>query len=611
MCGIAGLFRAGRAVSPEDITAVERATAAQSHRGPDDSGFYRDSRVVLGHRRLSIIDLSPAGHQPMSNEDGTVWVTYNGEIYNYRELHEELKAREHCFRSNSDTEILIHGYEEWGMEGLLNRLRGMFAFALYDSRQECCFLARDRFGIKPLYYFQPAGKESLAFASEVKALTRSGLAPDERDPEGTIGFLLFGSIPAPATTTRNVRCLLPGHYLLAGRSGASVRKYWDLEAPPEGRHSSKETEQELRGLLEDSVQRHLVSDVPVGIFLSGGVDSVGLVALASRANSRLTTLTVVFDEQEFSEAAPARRAAEHFHTDHREVLVTSGDFMRELPNFFSAMDQPTNDGVNTYFVSRAARQAGLTVVLSGLGGDEVFWGYKHYRWLGNLSRLPSSLRKIALASAATCGWKFGGERWMRLSLLANRVSDRNLYMALRGFFAPEQISRLLEVSVSEIRLVAENLWAGLCRDTPPTVADSRVFNYLEMKRYMHDQLLRDTDVFGMASSIEARVPYLDHLVVERVAAIPPAARLAPGLNKPWLVNAIGHPLVREAAAASKKGFTFPLHRWIRQSTDQLEEMALQSKSMHRASVRRLWKSFREDRLHWSRAWALAVLGTGN
>src|SRR5690242_6599493 len=235
MCGIAGLFRGEGGVGPEDVAAVERATAAQSHRGPDDSDFYRDERVVLGHRRLSIIDLSPLGRQPMSNEDGTVWVIYNGEIYNYRELRPELIARGHIFRSNSDTEILLHGYEEWGIEGLLQRLRGMYALALYDSRKGCCLLARDRFGIKPLYYCQSRG--ALAFASEVKALVRSGLAPEERNREAIIGFLLFGSVPSPLTSVKGVECLPAGHYLLAGRKGNSVHKYWDMR--PEAARDGK------------------------------------------------------------------------------------------------------------------------------------------------------------------------------------------------------------------------------------------------------------------------------------------------------------------------------------------------------------------------------------
>jgi asparagine synthase (glutamine-hydrolysing) len=613
MCGIAGVFRRGGAVGPEDVAAVERATSVQSHRGPDDSGIYRDSRAVLGHRRLSIIDLSPSGHQPMSNEDGTVWVTYNGEIYNYRELRPELSSRGHSFRSNSDTEILIHGYEEWGIEGLLQRLRGMYAFGLYDWRQARCILARDRFGIKPLYYCQPAGQEVVAFASEVKALVRSGLSRGERNREGIVGFLLFGSVPAPLTSIEGVECLLPGHYLVAGREGVSVHKYWDLN--PEPLRRGEETEGDLGATLQDSVARHLISDVPAGIFLSGGVDSAGLVALAKRASARLSTLTVVFDEKEFSEAALARQVAERFGTDHQEVRITGEDFMAELPKLLSAMDQPTNDGVNTYFVSRAARQAGLTVVLSGLGGDEIFWGYKHYRWLSTyknplrwLSPAPAMLRKGLLNAAVAYGRVRGRENLMRLGVLKKRLSVETMYMAVRGFFAPEQVARLLDMDSGELGRSLDH-YIELMR--PTGVRGGRdgadAFSHIEAVRYMHDQLLRDTDVFSMAHSIEVRVPYLDHCVTDLALELLTENKRPGLINKPALVRAINDDLVSELGRQQKRGFAFPFARWMRKNTARLQEAAGQTKLLDPTAVRKLWAAFDDGRLHWSRAWATVVL----
>ena len=392
MCGIAGLVRS-EGLAPDDVEVVKRMTASQTHRGPDGDGVFSDTRVVLGHRRLSIIDVSTSGAQPMSNEDGTVWLTYNGEIYNHRELRSELIARGHRFRSQSDTEVIVHGYEEWGIEGILERLRGMFGFGLYDSR--CgLILARDRLGIKPLYYFTSPG--ALLFASEVRALAASGKVPNEREPEALAGFLLTGSVPAPLTIRKGVRCLPAGHYLVWQDGSIELRKYWDLKFEPADQDPAAS---DLCTELEDAVGRHLVSDVPLGVFLSSGVDSAALVALASRVSrSELKTLTVVFNEQAFNEGNDAGRIAKHFHTSHQEVLVTESDFRRELPAVFAAMDQPTNDGVNTYFVSKAARQAGLTVVLSGLGGDEVFWGYRHYRRLANslrwLGRCPAPARRV-------------------------------------------------------------------------------------------------------------------------------------------------------------------------------------------------------------------------
>jgi asparagine synthase (glutamine-hydrolysing) len=621
MCGIAGLFRTGGDTTPADRRAVEQMAAAETHRGPDDGGLFQDARIVLGHRRLSIIDLSPTGHQPMSNEDRTVWVTYNGEIYNHAELAAELPG--HRFVSRCDTEVLLHGYEEWGIEGLLRRLRGMFAFAMYDARgsQPICLLARDRLGIKPLYYI--ARPDSIAFASEVKALVVSGLVPNRKNPTALAGLLLLGSVPAPATGIQGVKCLLPGHYLVTGGTAVTAHKYWEPDNAEPGRPLGPPASG-LREALADAVNRHLVSDVPVGVFLSGGVDSAALVALASRAKSSLATLTVVFDEQEFSEGAEARQIAQKFGTGHREVRVTSQDFMRELPNVLRVMDQPTNDGVNTYFVSRAARQAGLTVVLSGLGGDEVFGGYKHYRWLarhGNsirrFSALPRFLRQTVLSTAVGYGRMRGRENWMRLASLQDGVSDAGLYLALRGFFAPEQVRALLDVHSNEVRLAADEYLDALRPPNGNGVATGPAFRRLEMRRYLHDQLLRDTDVFSMAHSIEVRVPYLDHVVVGQALACQGRASAcqlsrparAAG-NKPLLTEAAGEPAVFEAARRSKRGFAFPFGKWMKLHSGELREMALAGGCLNRRTIGKLWNEFDRGRLHWSRAWMLAVIGAG-
>ena len=603
MCGIAGIIRT-EGSSPDDLPAVQRMTGAQHHRGPDADGFHCDGRLVLGHRRLSIIDLSSVAGQPMSNEDGTIWLTYNGEIYNYLELRSQLISSGHQFRSQSDTEVIIHGYEEWGISGLLDRLRGMFAFGLYDWRHGL-ILARDRMGIKPLYYFLSAG--TLIFASEVKALAASGLVPDERDAEALAGFLIAGSVPSPLTMTKRVRSVPAGHYLIWRDGGIQVRKYWDLEfeSPAQDVHAPDD----LRVKLEDAVARHLVSDVPLGVFLSGGVDSAALVALASRARSRseLKTLTVVFNEQELSEGNRAREIADRFQTKHQEVLVTESDFRRELPSIFAAMDQPTNDGVNTYFVSKAARQAGLTVALSGLGGDEVFWGYPHYRSLSDglrwLNWCPTPARRILMRAAAAVGSLNGKENWSRLGYLRDRASSKEAYLAIRGFFGPPQVARLLGIGRAEIDAAA----AKYVKMPGPSGVEG--FNYLEMKRYMHDQLLRDTDTFSMAHSLEVRVPFLDHAIVDYATRVRSRRKVANGMNKPLLVNAANDPLLFEAGARRKQGFSFPMSRWMMRYSNELEEMSQGAGGMDHRAVQDLWKGFRAGRLHWSRAWALTVLGT--
>jgi asparagine synthase (glutamine-hydrolysing) len=616
MCGIAGIIRTAD-TTRDDVAAVERMMGAQTHRGPDGSGIYSNLHAVFGHRRLSIIDLSAAGRQPMSNEDGTIWVTYNGEIYNYKELRSELLAAGHVFRSDCDTEVLLHGYEQWGLENLLRRLRGMFAFGLYDCRHGLTILARDRLGIKPLYYYAADG--TLAFASEVRALLRSAIVPDEADPEALPGFLLFGSVPSPLTTVKAVHCLLPGHYLLAKQGSIAVQQYWDLRsvdaksAPEEDGGCATER---TRAHLQRAVSEHLISDVPLGVFLSGGVDSAAIVALAAHMRSKpLTTLTVAFGEQGFDESQEALHIAHEFETHHHEILVNSDDFAREMPAFLAHMDQPTNDGINTWFVSKAARQCDLSVVLSGLGGDEVFWGYGHYRRVAEgapmrrvLDALPAFARRGLIDAASVYGSIRGEEKWMRLSALRNTVSAEAMYYGFRGFFPPRQASRLLGLSSREIERTMEGALTRM--RTPGANGHFRAsgLNFIEMKRYLHDQLLRDTDAFSMAHSIEVRVPLLDHELVEHCASLPDAAKLDGAMNKPALVRAVADSVVTAASGRTKKGFTFPMDRWMKAQSGPLGEMARSSPELEKREAATMWTAFEKGRLHWSRAWAMVVLG---
>lgn len=615
MCGIAGIFRP-TGLKPGDTDGVARMIDAQRHRGPSGSGVRTLDRAVLGHARLAIIDLSDAGAQPMTNEDHSLWLTYNGELYNTAELRTQLISAGHRFRSLSDTEVIIHGYEEWGLDELLRRVRGMFALALYDPRAGL-LLARDRLGIKPLYFHQ-APDRSIVFASEVRAVLASGVVPRERDTEAVAGFLLSGAVAAPQTIIRNVVSLRPGHYARLQLDGSMTDSaYWDL-APVTALNGSARTSSpsdrreaalEVRQVLEDSVTRHLVSDVPLGVFLSGGVDSGAVVAIGSRARARagatpLTTLTVTFEEREFDEGNETREVARAFGTNHREIRVTRREFVEALPAFFESMDQPTNDGINTFFVARAAREAGLTVVLSGLGGDELFWGYGHYSWLARrgpwLAGCPAPIRRALSAVGAAWGRARGRDNWMRMEFLRPGASSRELYLLLRGFFPPRQIMDLLGIGSAEFAAAVERQFDGFESN----------FNYIEFKRYLHDQLLRDTDVFSMAHSIEVRVPFLDHPLVECAMSVEPRLKIADGMNKPLLVEAVDEPLITRAATARKRGFSFPMDRWVRETADQLEAMAVNETLLDASAVRARWTDFRQSRLHWSRAWALSVLGAG-
>jgi len=611
MCGIAGTARLAGNAEPADHDVVHRMLEWQRHRGPDGVGIHAQGPVVLGHRRLSIIDLSQAASQPMSNEDGSIWITFNGEIYNYRELGAELRPAGHRFRSQSDTEILLHGYEEWGMAGLLGRLRGMFAFALYDAnahragKGEWLYLARDRVGIKPVYYAESHG--TLRFASEVKALRRT-MPASGMDLGAVTGFLCLGSVPAPRTYLEGIHCLPPGAFLAMGPAGTRVEQYWNLRYRAAGASA-------VQPILSDAVERHLLADVPVGIFLSGGLDSGALAAIVSRVRQEpALTLTVSFPEAEFNEGGEARQLAQTFGTNHIEIPVDDRVFLEEIPRILEAMDQPTADGVNTYFVSKAAHEAGLKVVLSGLGGDEVFFGYRHYRMLADatsllwsFTSLPGMIRNGLVSAAKLYSARRNQDKWTRVGYISERPTDEGLYLLFRGFFGPAAVCELLGISEAELNRTLENEFAGIRMEGENAGWDINRIHYLEMKRYLHDQLLRDSDVFSMSHSLELRVPYLDHVLVEQCCGIAAREKLSDSVNKPLLLEAAGHPALDEVARRKKRGFTFPFAQWMRRHAGQLEEIALAEGPLDRTAVRRCWEQFRLGRLHWSRAWSTTVL----
>jgi|SRR5579863_3757057 len=613
MCGIAGTLKRIDPVCPADVAAVTRMMESLIHRGPDACGMFSDERVVLGHRRLSIIDLSEAGSQPMANEDSTVWTVFNGEIYNYPDLRKDLLRTGHCFRSNSDTEVLLHGYEQWGIEGLLPRLTGMFAFALYDvSRPDNprFYLVRDRLGIKPLYY--SASDERVVFASEVRSLANSGLVRTETNRDALVGFLSQGSVPSPSTWLRDVSCLQPGCYLAVESNKERVVQYWDLSYSPQA--GANDTL-----LLGDAVTSHLLSDVPVGIFLSGGLDSASIVALATRSGSRkISTLTIAFDETEFNEGDVARRLAQRFGTQHREIRITSDIFIENVSNFLKSVDQPTADGINTYFVSLAAKQSGLKVVLSGLGGDEVFLGYQHYRlltlrsaWVRRFAAMSPTLRSGIARIAIAYGRSLGQERWERFGYCRSYPPGLALYLLRRGFYPERAIADLAGIDVGSVRdtIISAVEYGG--GPSHEDLCPAHAFNQIEMRRYLHDQLLRDSDVFSMAHSIELRVPLLDHRLVESVAGRPAVAKVRGSGNKPLLVESVNDDALRAMARSPKRGFTFPLERWIRTHADHLEALSLKGTHVDPSAARRMWSQFRRGRLHWSRVWALVVIeGTG-
>jgi asparagine synthase (glutamine-hydrolysing) len=604
--------------------------AAIVHRGPDDEGILAKPGALLGMRRLSIIDLA-GGHQPVYNEDGAVGVVFNGEIYNFLQLKQSLETRGHRFRTRSDTEVIVHAYEEWGQD-CLRHLRGMFAFALWDGRAMATdggpsvLLARDRLGIKPLYYAFAGG--SLLFASEVRALLASEAVPRRLARESVEAFLLFGSAVEPMTLIDGVFSLPPGHSMMVccrGPLSARPNSYWDLaHAAASLREKSlpatlPEAAEAVRPLLDDAVRSHLIADVPLGLFLSSGLDSTALAALAGRERA-IHTFTVVFPEQDFSEAEIARRTARQLGAEHRELMVSGEEMLAQLPQAVGALDQPSADGINTFFVSWAARRAGLKVALSGLGGDEVFGGYPTFRMTPRIGALASLANKIpapmrsALSDALLALSRGGRTDAMRkfAAVWSRPDSLPHPYFFTRLLFTPLQVQGLLAGQVRN----AESPWraslAALAHAAGDLPGDAAVSS-LEMRAYMVNMLLRDTDAMSMRHSLEVRVPLLDHPLVEFVTALPDSARRGPGPAKALLVESLGNLLPREVIEQPKRTFTFPWERWLRgplglQVAMRLHGLApsLADVLVHDA-VQSVWRGFLAGRMSWSRLWSLFVL----
>lgn len=616
MCGISGIV----SDEPAEVRweAVRRMCHSLVHRGPDSHGMRELGFATIGMRRLRIIDLSPEGDQPMSNEDGTIWVVFNGEIYNFQSLRPQLEAAGHILKSQTDTEIIVHLYEEMGPR-LVERLRGMFAFAVVDSGRREVFLARDRLGIKPLYYTDGAGPFS--FASEVKALLTAGRTTSDLDLEALDRYLSFGCVPAPSTMLRGVRALPPGHAVLLSNGSHREYRYWDL--PPEGSVSCPPPEvvPRVRSLLEESIRLHSLSDVPLGAFLSGGIDSSAVVGLMARVLGRPpVTFNVTFRgaPARFDESEHARFVARTFDAQHTDVVIDGSAVRDEMDRIVWHLDQPSADGVNSYFVSKAAREGGLIVSLSGLGGDELFGGYGTYqvvpRWAGAASawgRVPESVRRrIGRGLERVARLRDTGGRWHKLGRLAEAGSAVSLYAVARLLLAPEERAGLLSPEVraelngggDPVRLLA----SYARRNESPW----RTVTRLEMRNYMAHRLLRDTDVMSMAHSLEVRVPLIDHELVEFVAGLGRPTLRGP---KPLLVAALRDIVPRSIVERPKHGFEFPMDHWMRQELRPLVEDALSEESVKARglfdpmAVHTLHQRFRDRRQEYQAVWQLVVL----
>jgi asparagine synthase (glutamine-hydrolysing) len=751
MCGICGAVEFSGASNAAEV--VRLMTPTMQHRGPDDQGIaefgFRSAdsgagqlsgadgkssvnggqgSAALGMRRLSIIDIE-GGHQPIFNDDRTVGVVLNGEIYNFQELQRQLADRGHRFHTRSDSEVVVHAYEEWGAE-CVERLQGMFALAIWDGRGEfqvsssrfqvkannnhrgtestedaqsaedgraggdargpsaegTLFLARDRMGIKPLYYYAPGARfqvssskfqvrtetqsafsepetwnlklETFLFASEVRTLLASGLVPRKLSRDAVESYLMFGSVSEPLTLIEDVVSLPPGHRLTinfgADENQIKVERYWKISGvssskfqvsssngdppataggtdkngngdPPAtaggtGRKTTSDAAKRVRALLEESVRGHLIADVPVGVFLSSGIDSTALAALASREVSGVHTFTVAFPEGEFSEAAIARRTAKTFGTTHSEVMLSGDDMLARLGEAVGALDQPTMDGINTYFVSASARSAGLKVALSGLGGDEVFGGYNSFRRTPHYQRVaragghvPAGVRTAMAAAMSGAGGRFmAGDAARKISALwKDSDSLPDPYYFNRLLFTPQQVANLMRGETGAASAWRD--WLNVSSQNARQLDSFAAVSCLEAESYLVNTLLRDTDSMSMAHSLEVRVPFLDHPLVEYVTHLPEQVKLGDGRPKALLIAAMAELLPAEVVNQPKRGFTFPWSEWLRGPLKQEVENGLSDLAPALAEIvdtktaRGVWQSYLDGQTSWSRPWSLFVL----
>ena len=619
MCGICGVIDHNGDNKIGDAL-IRGMCAAMKHRGPDDEGVYigrGEPSVGLGHRRLSIIDLSPAGHQPMSNEDGTLWIVLNGEIYNFMELRRDLEARGHKFRSNSDTETVVHAYEEYG-EGCVARLRGMFAFAVWDERKKVLFAARDRVGKKPFLYYSGGGK--FCFASEFGSLLRSGLVPKEIDRQAIHFYLSLGYVPAPLSIYKEVKKLMPGDYMVVSENGVSVKPYWRLDYSKKLKITEEDAASELVGLLKEAVKIRLHSDVPLGAFLSGGIDSSTIVALMSQVSDRkVKTFSIGFEEEGYSELKYARVIAERFATEHTELIVRP-KAIDILPMLVERYGEPYADSscIPTYYVSRQTRDY-VTVALNGDGGDESFAGYERYQAM----KMAESIARMHI------GPLIKGLSGMFPDSTEPRNAMRRIkrFLSAAGLPPAERYLRWVGISGdvdlkglysrefrNEIECEAP---LNMFRERLRSEDGSEMLDHLlrtDVETYLPNDLLVKVDIASMAVALEARSPLLDHKVMEFAAALPESYKMKRLVKKYLLKKAMAGSIPAEILNRRKMGFGMPVGRWLRgELNGMLRDTVLSKKALGRgyfipAEVMRLVDEHSEGKKDYShQLWALLML----
>lgn len=559
MCGIVGIVSNEPSVTTDVIVGMRDSL---THRGPDDAGVWisPDKRVGLGHRRLAIIDLSPAGRQPMTNEDQSVWIVFNGEIYNFQQLRRELTGLGHRFTSASDTEVIIHGYEEWGAR-CIDRLRGMFAFALWDEKQRTMLLVRDRFGIKPLFY--RVQDERVAFGSELKSLCALPGPSPAVDDTAIYDFLTYRYIPTPKTIYRDIRKLEPGHYAVVRNGKLAISQYWDLPISTSQPIRENDAARLIRDKIQESVDLHLIADVPVGVMLSGGLDSSSLVALAApRVRHPLKTFSIGFDVDTHDETLFARMVAERYGTDHKEFRVERAMADAVEPDLVSIYDEPFGDSssIPSLYVSELARRD-VKVALSGEGGDEVFGGYNWYGpgfRVGRSRAIPAKLRQLAFGAVARLLPRGFKGQWTA-SMAA--LDPLEWHVKMLGSFLRREKKRILAPQFLKQFTGYDDYW-HFRRFLRSDLDEFTRMQYLDLKTFLVDDPLTKMDRASMAVSLEVRVPLLDHELVELVFSLPQQLRNRNDEQKYLFKAAMRDALPPAILARRKKGFSMPLNTWL-------------------------------------------------
>lgn len=627
MCGIAGVIGS---TGPSALADTDHMLRALAHRGPDQDGTWQADAsrgATFGHRRLSILDLSEAGRQPMIHAASGVAIVFNGECYNFQALRAELEPLGHRFVSTSDTEIVLAAYVQWG-EAFLGRLRGMFALAIWDPRSQTALLARDRLGIKPLYFTTQGGR--LLFASELRGLLAVPGTRRRLDPRGLESFLWNGFVAGPMTLVQDIELLDPATMLRVSPSGEILarQRFWQLPQPAPARDGEAAVAA-LERELDRTVQMHLLADVPLGIFLSGGVDSSVMAAVAQRNSARpVVTFNVRFEEDGYDESRYAREVAGRLGTDHRELLLSQQHFADHLDDAIECLDQPTFDALNTYFVSRAVREAGLTVALAGTGGDELFGGYASFIDLPRarpaaalLGRLPARVQRGIGGLAARVLMGPGSEvpaqtRWGKLADLLGTRGDRTaMYQVSYAIFSLEMQRALALSGQQQLDHGMHPERAGELRRLVARQDDLSAVSTLELANFIGERLLRDTDCASMAVSLEVRVPLLDHVLIETLGQVEPGRRFRPLRRKELLKQMVRDQLPASVFERPKAGFELPLGKWCRARLAGRLEATFQDINLAHAiglnaeTVGRVWRAFKggDDSIYWSRIWALYVL----